>query len=92
MKRAISFLCLLYCFPAQAASISRECRLVTWWAAKATYIAQDLKLPAENWHILDDGFPAEVYAIIIKIKHEAYNDPPALARRVARACAPKTLT
>lgn len=91
MVRVIS-LWLLTCSLAQAQEESAECNFHRWWAAKALYIAQELQLPPDRWHIVPEGYTKEGYDIIIAIKREAYNDIPALARRVTRACAPKVPT
>lgn len=92
MSKVISLLCVIYCFPAQAMEATHECRLVSWWAAKALYIAQELQLPAEKWHIAPEGFTKEGHELILAIKREAYTDPKALARRVGLACAPRIPT
>ena len=69
-----------------AQSINYHCLFVTWWARKAEYIAQVLRIEEDRWHIMQDGFEPKVYAIIQEIKREAFHDLPALHRRVREAC------
>ena len=75
-----------------AAPLSPECFFHQWWAAKITHFADEKGVPEERYHIMQEGFPPELYAIIEAIKREVYHDRAALARRLERACAIKAPT
>ena len=73
---------------AQTLPPEQDCNFVSWWANKAFHISHTIGLEEDKWTIVEDGFPPEVYAVIIKIKEEAYHDMDALRRWVEAACEP----
>ncbi len=80
----------LLAFQAHAGQPDYEaCGFVAGWASRAMHIAHKIELPADRWIITEDGYEPDEYAAIMRIKHEAYNDVPALTRRVALACGQK---
>jgi len=81
---------VLLCLPMQSfADKYEECGFVMAWARQAMHIAHKIKLPSENWIIHEGGFAPDEYKAIIVIKQEAYDDIPALTRRVELACGQK---
>lgn len=83
------YLLLLLLVGSAHASEYEKCGFVLGWARQAMYIATKIKLDEENWRITEDGFEPQEYAAIMRIKHEAYHDVPALTRRVELACGKK---
>lgn len=74
---------------AYALDINQDCNFVAGWANKAFHISHTVGLAAENWHLENNGWTEEEYALLLQIKHEAYTDLPALKKRVEAACAAK---
>lgn len=72
-----------------ALDVNADCNFVAGWANKAYHISHTVGLAAENWHLENNGWTEEEYALLMQIKHEAYNDLPALRKRVEAACAAK---
>jgi hypothetical protein len=85
-SRFVIFIAALLSAQGAAQSVDSHCYFVRWWAAKAEYIRDVANVPEERWHIIEGGYPAEIYDEIVTIKREAYNDPKALKRRLDAAC------
>ena len=84
-RSLILFALLLYCSPVFP-EVTPRCYFIRWWIAKAEYIRDIAELPESKWHILEGGYPPEIYDEIINIKREVYNDSKALKRRLSAAC------
>lgn len=78
-------------FILSAINTTEECKFVQWWADRALY-ALAHGLEEDRWHIFEEGFPPDLYKIIINIRREAYHDQPALHKRVKAACEVKVNT
>ena len=75
--------------PVHAGDINADCNFVVTWANRAYHASHTAGLPAENFHLDNNGWTEEEYALLLKIKEEAYTDLPALRKRVEAACAAK---
>lgn len=77
------------CLWAQSQPPDQNCQLVAAWANQAFHISHTIGLEEEKWTIVEAEYPADVYAVIKQIKHEAYHDLAALRKRVETVCAEK---